>query len=517
MLTSKEIVLNSGISRATLNNYIKLGILPRPLVQKAVPGEGRAARLGYFPDSALDAIERVAQLKRRGFTMAEIANTFRNKSGREVSYNAPVAPAAEGPREGTSSSGGGRAAPSRGELRLTVDQIEHPVYLVNSRFEVEWCNREAETQIFGQGDGLERNIAECGLFSMFVKGKTVIEAESRDEILRFHLAIAKNRLPRTAISNMNAHIGGGGIEGILRLYDEAEPVHSRSMLNLAANLGKRGAAERWHNLYASFFREGVFFVYTPSDKDDESLLNLLARRDLVIRDILKHRRPYLTPLAILVADLQDSVKICAELPPEEYFELINSIWGAMDPMLRKYYATHGKHVGDGMVYYFFPQPDCDYVNNAIHCAYEMKLTMRELSRQWRNRKKWLNELELNIGLEEGEEWFGTYQTPTHLEFTVLGDSINRAGRLSDFATSGSIWVTKSTLGKIEPKDREKLIFGIRRQSDSGGEMLIPSTYSRISNLIDLDDPRNHKFQDIAVLTVTEIIDVLNGEDATQSL
>jgi len=42
------------------------------------------------------------------------------------------------------------------------------------------------------------------------------------------------------------------------------------------------------------------------------------------------------------------------LPPEEYFELINDVWGAMEPKIRKYYATYGNHVGDGMVYYFFP-------------------------------------------------------------------------------------------------------------------------------------------------------------------
>jgi len=74
--------------------------------------------------------------------------------------------------------------------------------------------------------------------------------------------------------------------------------------------------------------------------------------------------------------------------------------------------------------------------------------MVEVSRSWKGRKNWLNDLRLNIGLDEGEEWFGTYQTPTHLEFTVLGDTIKRASRLSDFARRGSVWVSKTMMAKL---------------------------------------------------------------------
>jgi len=234
------------------------------------------------------------------------------------------------------------------------------------------------------------------------------------------------------------------------------------------------------------------------------LMTLLARRDIAIRDLLRGRKPYMTPLAVLVADIQSSVKICAELPPEEYFELINQVWGTMEPIFRKYYATHGKHVGDGILYYFFPQPDCNYALNAVRCAAEMKEAMYAIDREWRERKNWANALILNIGLDEGQEWFGAYQTSTHLEFTVLGDTINRAARLSDFATGGAIWASKNLMTSLSTREREHLDFGIRRKTDDGAEMVTPSTYGRISNLADLDDPQNLKLRDIGVLPVTEI-------------
>lgn len=67
----------------------------------------------------------------------------------------------------------------------------------------------------------------------------------------------------------------------------------------------------------------MFFAYNLDEAGEDSLLQILSRRDLVIRDLLRNWRPYVTPRAALVADLQNSVQIYAELPPDEYFELIN--------------------------------------------------------------------------------------------------------------------------------------------------------------------------------------------------
>ena len=71
---------------------------------------------------------------------------------------------------------------------------------------------------------------------------------------------------------------------------------------------------------------------------------------------------------------------------------------------------------------------------------------------------------------------------TQLEFTVLGDTINRAGRLSDFARDGSVWVTKNILGRLTPEERSRVHFGIRRGSDNGEDILgnNPPPYPRHS-------------------------------------
>jgi len=197
-------------------------------------------------------------------------------------------------------------------------------------------------------------ITERNLFRLFLQGDRVPGFAGCEELLRFHLSIAKNRVAKAALFGTDLAGRGTPTGPLFTLYDDVEPINRQPLLHTEVNLARPGEVEAWYTLYASFYREGIFFTYAAADNVSDSLVALLARRDIVIRDLLKKRRPYLTELAVLVADLQDSVKICTELPPEEYFELINEVWGATEPKLRKYYATHGKHAGDGMVCYFFP-------------------------------------------------------------------------------------------------------------------------------------------------------------------
>lgn len=498
MLSSKEVIERTNISRATLNNYIALGVLPKPAVLRPDGPEVRAPRLGYFPHSVIGTIDRVNALKKGGHSMAEIVELLQAPTDAPM----PQAPAKNRLEVLEVPS----VLPGNG-LRLTLDVAARPAYMVNNRFELEWWNEEANAILAGgrlstAAEGIERN-----LFKLLCVSETARLAESRDVLADFHLAIAKGRLPKKALLALDGEVEGPVLEELLSAYDAAEAITTRAMIKTEVNLAPRGEEGRWHTVYASFFREGIFFAFEALDRRQDDLLAFLSRRDAVIRELLRNRRPSLTPVAVLVADLQSSTKICAELPPEEYFELVNGMWSAMEPKLRRYYGTHGKHVGDGLVAYFLPQPDCNHVFNAVRCAWEMREAMREVSRRWRSRKNWFNDLKLNIGIHEGEEWFGTYQTPTHVEFTVLGDTINQAARLSDFAREGAVWVTKSVIGKLNGRERQAVNFGIRRRGEDGSEMVIPSTFSRISNLVDLDNPKNEKFRDIAVLPVTEVLDL----------
>jgi len=488
---------STGVSRATLNNYINLGLLPKPLVMNPGKDGGGARQLGYFPDDAIERINAIQQLKREGVFMTDIVDRLK---GAEVETTA-IRPE---PETASVSYLSGRAG-DNGMLHITVDQIPHPAYMVNYNFEVVWFNPAAKEEILGGFDFLPPNSENRNVLQLICKEPDA--ASKNSELLRFHMALAKGRLSQQTFSRVCRDLPPDCTVLLESIYSAADPIPKRAIVDTTLKVSRSRGNTQTYQAYASFYREGILFVYAPADSDMDSLLGFLSRRDEVIRDLLRKRLPVLTPLAVMVADLQNSVKICSELPAEEYFELINQIWAAMGPVFRKYYGTHGKHVGDGMVYYFFPQPDSNYVFNSLLCAQEIKLEMQKISKSWQIRKNWLNELYLNIGINEGEEWLGTFQSATSVEFAVLGDTINHAGRLSDFARHGKIWATKSLIGKITATERGRVRYGIQRRAEDGRDVFVGSSFSLLSSLVDLSDGRFEKFREVAALPVTEIVEV----------
>ena len=496
MISSKELLEQTGISRGTLNNYIAMGLLPRPLV--STPGrdqDSRARQLGYFPDGAVERVLEIQRLKREGYSMAEIVSRIAAETPRS-----PI-PATTG----TTAIAGSTGVPLDDAPRLTVDAIVHPAFMVNYNFEVIWFNVPGQELLLGAAGSLPPTNDGRNLFRLLL-------AHCRSEgnrlaLLRFHLSLAKGRVPKPTLLNLCQGLPADRLALLERLYAEIEPEEVRPILDAPIDLEDAGGKLVRFRVYAAFFREGILLLLMPAELDSDSLLQFLARRDEVIRSLLRKRLPVLTDLAVLVADLQNSVKICSELPPEEYFELINEMCGAMSPIFRKYYGTHGKHAGDGLLYYFFPQPDSNYIYNALRCAREIKAEMQKISKAWQIRKNWLNELYLNIGLTEGQEWLGTFQSATCVEFVVLGDSINQAARISDFARYGAIWATKSFIGKLSAGERSKVRFGVNRSTPEGREVFVPSSYATVAALVTAESARNEKLRDIAALPVTEIVEV----------
>ncbi len=486
-----------------MNNYVALGILPKPVVRKPEGGE-RARQLGYFPDDAVERVALVKRLKKEGLTMQNIVARIRTEPAAE-----PPAPIQLS--EVRKAAKLRATAGHEDDVRLTLDRLEHPAYMVNYNFFVEWCNEKAAQALFGLAADLDPEIEARSLFRLMLNSPTARDWTDRSALLAFQLSLAKIRLPKQSLGKVGADIAVEDLKRLEALYDEIEPAQPGTLAETRVNLAPAVDEAAWHTVYASFFREGILFVHQPAGTPAETFLELLSRRDRIIRDVIKHRQPILTPVCALVADVQDSMKICAELPPEEYFELINQIWQTCETVLRKYHSTQGKHAGDGMVSYFFPQPDCNYLLNALHAADELKRAMRKLSKDWQLRKQWVNELYLNIGLNEGEEWFGAYHTATNVEFTVLGDTINHAGRLSDYARFGAVWVTKNLIGKLSPEEREGIRFGIRRVHEEDREIWVPATYSRLANLIDLGNGKFEKFRDIATLAITEIREITRND------
>lgn len=506
MLDSKEILARTGISRATLNNYVARGLLPRPVVMNPGGEGGGPRQLGYFPDDAVEIVLRVKKMRDQGVSMDRIKETLSVVTGRSeerADERAPQAGAsgdiAHPPKEPG-------PLPEREHISLNIERIPYPAYMVNYNFELIWCNQKGKAVLLDPETGFPPNAADRNIFRI-ITGRAGALQQDVDNLLEICTILAKVKLNRQSLMTLCQGLDPEHLAAIDNFFAESRAATPEPIMDIDTVLRLDAAEPRDYRVYALFLREGIFFLFVPLEHASDSFMHLLARRDTIVRELLSKRLPVLTQLAVLVADLQDSVKICSELPPEEYFELINQIWSTVGPIFRKYYGTHGKHSGDGMIYFFFPRPDSDYIENSLDCAYEVKGAISRIGKEWQLRKNWSNELYLNIGLNEGQEWVGTYQTESNVELAVLGETINHTARLSDFARFGAIWATKNFICKLTPEARKTVQFGIRREEPPGRHILVESSYSRVSNLIDLANPKYEKLRDISGLVIAEVVGV----------
>jgi class 3 adenylate cyclase/DNA-binding transcriptional MerR regulator len=509
MITSKEILSKTGISRATLNNYIKLGILPKPMVGPPRSGMSGVKQIGYFPEDTLEKVYRVKLLKSQGKSMDEIASILAEEgSGDQV----------EKPGTVTGSDEKNCAPERRGmqmnkrrtdnALHVTICDIQSPAYLINKNFEVEWINSQAEELVFCRSVRSLVDVESRNIFKLFMDKLRGMHAERMRELVSLHLTILQGSLDETVFSCIYKGIKESEARLLLDLYRERKPAGPGSLYHLPFCITEPGGRRRTYWVHTMIFREGTFFVFVPDDGINSEVISLLGQRERIINELLRRRMPSLVSLCVLIADLQDSVKISAELLPAQYFELINGLWELVGPTFEKHHGIYGKHVGDGMLYYFIDKQEGSHITNCINCAIEVREIMKDFSNKWKGIKGWANELFLNTGINEGQEFFGTIHSANTVEFTALGDTINIAARLSEFARNGEIWTTKNVISRLSQEERGSFRFGVHHRHQPG-EPFIRDSFSRLSDLVAPDEAHYHRLSAIAGLPITEIKEKIN--------
>jgi DNA-binding transcriptional MerR regulator len=262
LISSKEILRRSGISRATLNNYIKAGILPKPVVGRPQDPSTSTKKIGFFPQSCLERIEWVQRMKREGRSMEAITGML-GLEGEAGSPRAmapgPPAGGSEIPREGA------RGQPFHaGRLRLTVDEISFPSYLLNYDFELIWVNREAEQRLFKGAVKQEDLSASQSIFKYLFKWEFHTQVANWRSILKLHMAYAKLvKVSKTWIAGLFRGISEAEITVLEEIYDQVSPVGNQTIKeNYASLLTQDGLSESF-KVTSILFREGVLFIYVP--------------------------------------------------------------------------------------------------------------------------------------------------------------------------------------------------------------------------------------------------------------
>ena len=185
-------------------------------------------------------------------------------------------------------------------------------------------------------------------------------------------------------------------------------------------------------------------------RERERLRDLFGRH--VGRDVARlaeeNRSPQLvgvkTEVAVLFVDLVGSTKMALDMAPEELVAMLNSFFALVVDIVERHDGWVNKFEGDAALAVFgAPQGVADHAGSALAAARELAAAIASGHPR----------LAAGIGVSSGMAVAGNIGDPRRYEYTVVGDPVNEAARLSEHAKShGGIAASRSTLERADSRE-----------------------------------------------------------------
>ncbi|WP_048876878.1 adenylate/guanylate cyclase domain-containing protein, partial [Saccharomonospora saliphila] len=182
----------------------------------------------------------------------------------------------------------------------------------------------------------------------------------------------------------------------------------------------------------------------------ERLRDLFGRHvgDDVVRHVLEHGISLsgdVREVTALFVDVVDSTALAAHTPPEEVVRRLNALFTDVVEAVDAHGGLVNKFQGDAALCVFgAPARHADAAGAAL-CA----------ARTIRDAVAARGELDLGIGVATGQVFAGQLGAFSRLEYTVIGDAVNEAARLTEHAKQvpGRVLASQVTVEAAAPAER----------------------------------------------------------------
>jgi adenylate cyclase len=215
-----------------------------------------------------------------------------------------------------------------------------------------------------------------------------------------------------------------------------ETVFTEEDLKLLVLVGQYAAmAVATHRLQEKLRRESVV---------QANLLRQFSPK--VARHLLTHRgRLRLgggrrSEVSILNSDIRGFTRLARETDPDEVVEMLNDYLRLLVPVIFSHNGTVDKFMGDGILAIFgSPEADPNHHENALRAAVEMQSVVTKLNAT--RQLQGVPHRNFGIGIHCGEVVHGFVGTSDRMEFTVIGDAVNRSARYCAAAEEGQVLIS----------------------------------------------------------------------------
>lgn len=152
--------------------------------------------------------------------------------------------------------------------------------------------------------------------------------------------------------------------------------------------------------------------------------------------------------AVLFADMRGFTGLAERLTAAQVFELLNEFFAVLTAAAVQHEGTVFNMAGDSLMVGFgvpVSQPDASV--RAIRAACDMLGGFAPLALQWVRRHG--IETGLGIGMNYGEVIAGNIGSDQYMNYTLIGDAVNIAARLSQRARAGEVLFTHALKSAID--------------------------------------------------------------------
>jgi len=154
---------------------------------------------------------------------------------------------------------------------------------------------------------------------------------------------------------------------------------------------------------------------------------------------------------VLFADIAGFTELSEGLEPDAVAELINDYFSTIPRIAAAYGGSVDKYIGDeAMLVFGVPDPDPSHCFHAVAAAVLFQRAAERVSR--RRAAAALPTVTFKIGVNTGLMLAGNMGSADHMQFTVVGDSVNLASRLCSMAAPGQVVISQAVHDCPEVRD-----------------------------------------------------------------
>lgn len=165
-------------------------------------------------------------------------------------------------------------------------------------------------------------------------------------------------------------------------------------------------------------------------------------------------------VTVLFADLEGFTTLTEGMEPQRVIGLLNESMAHLGAAVEEAGGVVDKYVGDELMAVFgAPVAAPDDAVRAVRAAVRMQQAMQALNEDRQARGE--DPVHLNIGINTGVAVAGNMGSPSRLNYTVLGDTVNLAARICQTARNGRTLISSNTYEQVRDGVRTRPLGGHR--------------------------------------------------------